>query len=40
MTDYEDLILERQEYTEIWEDEPESPYLPRDFVCDRQGGDA
>lgn len=23
MPDYEDLILQRQEYIEIWEDEPE-----------------
>ena len=27
MIDYEDLILERQENIEIWEDEPDSPYL-------------
>ncbi len=29
MIDYEDLILERQENIEIWEDEPDSPYLPQ-----------
>lgn len=27
MIDYEALILERQENIEIWEDEPDSPYL-------------
>lgn len=25
--DYEGLILEKQEDIEIWEDDPESPYL-------------
>lgn len=25
--DYESLILDRQEREEIWEDEPDSPYL-------------
>ena len=25
--DYEDLILERQEAIEIWEDDPDSEYL-------------
>lgn len=36
--DYEDLILERQEAIEVWEDEPDSPYLnyraPEKVVCD------
>lgn len=27
MIDYEDLILQRQENIEIWEDDPDSPYL-------------
>lgn len=27
MPDYEDMILARQEEMEIWEDEPDSPYL-------------
>lgn len=27
MIDYEDMILARQEAIEIWEDEPDSPYL-------------
>lgn len=27
MRDYEDLILQRQENIEIWEDDPDSPYL-------------
>ena len=27
MINYEDLILQRQENIEIWEDEPDSPYL-------------
>lgn len=27
MNDYEDLILQRQELIEIWEDDPESPFL-------------
>ncbi len=31
MIDYEDLILERQENREIWEDEPDSPYLRQRF---------
>lgn len=25
--DYEDLILQRQEMVEIWEDDPDSPFL-------------
>ena len=28
--DYESMILARQEATEIWEDDPESPYLQPD----------
>lgn len=28
MPDYEDLILQRQENIEIWEDEPDSAYCP------------
>ena len=36
--DYEDLILERQEAVEVWEDEPDSPYInrfsPEKVVCD------
>ena len=31
MIDYEALILERQENIEIWEDEPDSPYLNQHF---------
>lgn len=27
MVDYEDLILQRQELIEIWEDDPDSPFL-------------
>ena len=27
MIDYEDAILARQEMMEIWEDDPDSPYL-------------
>lgn len=27
MIDYEDAILARQEMVEIWEDDPDSPYL-------------
>ena len=27
MVDYEALILERQELQEIWEDDPDSPFL-------------
>lgn len=25
--DYESMVMERQEATEIWEDDPDSPYL-------------
>jgi len=36
--DYEDLILARQEETEIFEDDPDSPYFsyhtPEKVVCD------
>ena len=31
MIDYEALILERQENIEIWEDDPDSPYLNQHF---------
>lgn len=31
MIDYEARILERQENTEIWEDDPDSPYLRQHF---------
>lgn len=30
--DYEAAILERQESIETWEDDPDSPYLPDDFM--------
>ena len=31
MIDYEAMILERQENIEIWEDDPDSPYLSQHF---------
>jgi hypothetical protein len=30
MIDYESLILARQDALEIWEDEPDSPYIEND----------
>lgn len=30
MIDYESLILARQDAQEIWEDEPDSPYIEND----------
>lgn len=36
MPDYEDMILARQEEMEIWEDEPDSPYLGAS--ADEEGG--
>ena len=39
MVDYEALILERQENIEIWEDEPDSPYLQQPFDSGNWGDD-
>lgn len=37
MLDYEDMILARQEEMEIWEDDPDDPYLGLS-VDDEEGG--
>lgn len=32
MIDYEGMILARQEAIEIWEDDPDSPYLDEEWI--------
>lgn len=38
MIDYESLILARQDALEIWEDEPDSPYIENDNFCSYEEG--